>query len=52
MEQVERWANHIANDSSNNWSVLQAELIDAQLSNNIILTKEQVDYIKRKQQSL
>lgn len=50
MDFIEKWADFIRNNSDERWSELQAELIDSQLENaeQIKLTKEQIDYIKRK----
>jgi len=50
MENVERWANFVANNEDKVWSELQAELIDSQIENaeQIGLTKEQIKYIKEK----
>jgi hypothetical protein len=45
---VEKWAKYVI--SNDNWSKLQAELIDAQIENaiNMKLTRKQVDFIKGK----
>ena len=50
MENVERWANFVANNEDKVWYELQAELIDSQIENaeQIGLTKEQIKYIKEK----
>ncbi|MBW2965655.1 hypothetical protein KY342_00965 [Candidatus Woesearchaeota archaeon] len=45
---VEKWAKFVAEHPDEEWSKLQADLINSQLENSkqIKLTKEQVDYIK------
>jgi hypothetical protein len=50
MDFVEKWARFVAEHPDEEWSRLQAELINSQLENSrqVKLTKEQVDYIKRK----
>ncbi len=50
MDFVEKWARFVVEHSSEEWSKLQAELIDSQIENamNIKLSKKQVDYIKQK----
>lgn len=49
MDFVEKWAKFVAEHSNEEWSRLQAELIDSQLENaeQIKLSKKQVDYIKK-----
>ncbi len=49
MEAVERWANFIKDSNDEEWSKMQAELIDSQIESaqDIALTKKQVDYIKK-----
>lgn len=47
MQFVEKWANFVKENPDKEWSKLQKELIDSQLSNSIKLTKEQVDKIKK-----
>ena len=48
MDFVEKWAKFVAEHDDQEWSSLQAELIDSQIENarQVKLTKEQVDYIK------
>ncbi len=46
MQFVEKWANFVKENPDKEWSKLQKELIDSQLSNSIKLTKEQVKKIK------
>jgi len=50
MKFVEKWANFVISHDASEWSAMQAELIDSQIQNAIEvgLTKEQVDYIKKK----
>ena len=50
MDFVEKWAKFVAEHPDEEWSKLQAELINSQLENakQVKLTKEQVDYIKKK----
>ncbi len=49
MDFVEKWARFVAEKPDEEWSKLQAELIDSQLENaeQIKLTKYQVKYIKK-----
>lgn len=51
MDFVEKWAKFVAEQPDEEWSRLQAELINSQLENarQIKLTKKQVDYIKNSQ---
>jgi len=51
MDFVEKWARFVAKQPDEEWSRLQAELIDSQLENarQIKLTKKQVNYIKNSQ---
>jgi len=51
MDFVEKWAKFVAEHPDEEWSKLQAELIDSQLENakQVKLTKEQVDCIKKKE---
>ena len=46
---VEKWAEFVRINDDEKWSKIQAELVDSQIENaqDIALTKEQVDYIKR-----
>ena len=48
MDFVEKWAKFVSEKPDEEWSRLQAELIDSQLENarQVKLTKKQVDYIK------
>ncbi|MBW3003797.1 hypothetical protein KY337_04480 [Candidatus Woesearchaeota archaeon] len=48
MDFVERWARFVAEHPDEEWSRLQAELIDSQIDNSrqVKLSKEQVKYIK------
>lgn len=48
MDFVEKWAKFVTEHSDEEWSRLQAELIDSQIENaqQVKLTKKQVDYIK------
>ena len=50
MDFVEKWARFVIEHSDEEWSKLQAELINSQLENakQVKLTKEQVEYIKQK----
>lgn len=50
MDFVEKWAAFVSTHPNEEWSKLQAELIDSQLENaqRVGLTKKQVDYIKKK----
>ena len=50
MDFVEKWARFVVDHPDEEWSRLQAELIDSQLENSmqIKLSKKQVDYIKKK----
>ncbi len=45
---VEKWAEFVKDNDDEEWSRMQAVLIDSQIENaqDIALTKEQVDYIK------
>ncbi len=47
---VEKWANFVKDNKDEEWSKIQAELIDSQIENAeyIKITKEQVDYIKNR----
>ena len=49
MDFVEKWAKFVVEHPDEEWSRLQAELINSQLENakQIKLTKKQVDYIKK-----
>ena len=51
MDFVEKWAKFVAEHPDEEWSTIQAELIDSQLDNakQMKLTKKQVDYIKKKE---
>mgnify|MGYP001565063558 CR=1 FL=1 len=51
MQFVEKWANFVKENPDSEWSRLQKELIDSQLTNSIKLTKEQVDKIKNRKSS-
>jgi len=46
---VEKWAEFVRINDDEKWSKIQAELVDSQIENaqDMALTKEQVDYIKR-----
>jgi len=48
---VEKWARFVAEHPDEEWSRLQADLINSQLENakQVKLTKEQVDFIKKKE---
>jgi len=50
MDFVEKWAKFVAEHPDEEWSRLQADLINSQLENarQIKLTKEQVNFIKNK----
>jgi hypothetical protein len=50
MDFVEKWARFVAEHPDEEWSRLQAELINSQLENaeQVKLSKWQVDYIKKK----
>jgi len=48
MQFVEKWAKYVI--SNNNWSKLQAELIDSQIENakKMKLNKKQIEIIKKR----
>ena len=50
MDFVEKWAKFVVEHPDEEWSKLQAELINSQLENaeQVKLSKYQVDYIKKK----
>lgn len=50
MDFVEKWARFVAEKPDEEWSKLQAELIDSQIENaeQVKLTKYQVRYIKKR----
>ena len=50
MDFVEKWARFVVEHSPEEWSKLQAELINSQIDNamNVKLNKKQVDYIKKR----
>lgn len=50
MDFVEKWAKFVSEHSDEEWSKMQAELIDSQLENaeKVKLSKEQVRYIKKR----
>jgi len=50
MDFVEKWAKFVVEHPDEEWSSIQAELINSQLENakQVKLTKEQVDYIKKR----
>ena len=49
MDFVEKWAVFVRENNDEQWSKIQAVLIDSQIDNarDIKLTKEQVKYIKK-----
>lgn len=50
MDFVEKWAKFVSEHSDEEWSGMQADFINSQLESaeSIKLSKEQVDYIKKK----